>query len=79
MLEAALAHIKASWKKLRAVEPLDYSFMDESLLRKCTKQKDKLGTLLLIFTVWPFLYRKYGPLCPGRFSVAETTGEGNWY
>ena len=71
--EAALAHIKASWKKY-VPEPLDYSFMDESFA-KMYKAEDKLGTLLLIFTGMAIFIGSMGLFALAAFSAEQRVKE----
>ncbi len=67
-LDKAVAFIKATWSKYVGA-PLDYSFLDESF-DTMYKAEDKLGSLLLIFTIMAILIG-----CMGLFGLAAFSAE----
>ena len=68
-IKSTIAYINDTWNKFSPGYPMDYKFMDETY-GKMYKNEEKLGSLLLIFTIMAIVVG-----CMGLFALAALSAE----
>ena len=73
-IKNTIAYINNTWNKFSPGYPIDYKFMDETY-GKMYKNEEKLGSLLLIFTIMAIVVGCMGLFALAAFSAEQRTKE----